>query len=515
MKKIFWILVTMLVTAQAYAQQVYQIRADSVRLHNTPENAELIIENRTRDTLGLLFNKGAGRTEFKKVNLQSLSGGRIAVTGHDTVSVNVTAVVSVDSLWRKGDSIAYRKNNRNYAFFAPLVWNKQSDARLVAPKNGDLMRYNLPLNKWENWTFADTILGRGTNTILGLSIKKNFAIFSNVPYDSVGSESTALGYSALSNRDGVVIGHMARADQSGDAVSLGTKATNWQAWSIAIGPYSGVYSEAFSLALGTYATASAYQSVVMGYRAQAMLGNQNQVAVGALALSRANFSLALGYGAASAGGVAVGYMAQAIPARAVSIGAYSRVASSSGVAIGYGAYTKTGSSMGLFDYEESVAQDSVNLTGYLITRFKGGYELYTDSSLMMKLYSTAPKGTSFTTIHPNYTIFGIPALPQTSRLNVIGSIGLPIQRVSSNYTLTADDYSIVALNSVTLTLPEDVGLESRIYELMNASATSLTVATTSSQKIKNLDSDTATSYALTSGARITVQFDGTDWWIIQ
>lgn len=51
------------------AQYVHQIKADSVRIYGACDTAELILENRTQDTLGFLFNRGKGRTEFRKLQI--------------------------------------------------------------------------------------------------------------------------------------------------------------------------------------------------------------------------------------------------------------------------------------------------------------------------------------------------------------------------------------------------------------------------------------------------------------
>ncbi|MBS1566519.1 MAG: hypothetical protein JST39_19195, partial [Bacteroidetes bacterium] len=52
------------------AQYVYTINADSVKITNHCDTAELIIENHTQHVPGFLFNKGRGRTEFRKVMQQ-------------------------------------------------------------------------------------------------------------------------------------------------------------------------------------------------------------------------------------------------------------------------------------------------------------------------------------------------------------------------------------------------------------------------------------------------------------
>ncbi|SIN71019.1 hypothetical protein [Chitinophaga niabensis] len=513
MKKIFLILIFFLAAGQMHAQQIYQIRADSVRIYNDVGTAELIVENRTRDTLGFLFNKGHGRTEFHKLNLQSLSGGRIALIGHDTVAINVTPVKNVDSLWQKGDSVAYRIDSRNYAVFAPLTFSKLNDVRYFAIKNEDLLRYNLSLNKWENWAFADTLLGRDLPFNLGISRIKT-AYFSNVPYDSIGQNSVALGFSAMAkSSSAIAIGYLARS-AIGNSIAIGSMSNNaLNGYSVAIGP--SVYLTANnSIAIGALAKVTVSNSIALGYSSNAIVPSSMQIAIGAFSAAKGVYSTALGFQAVTAGGTSIGYRADAY-GTSVAIGADSRTANLNAIAIGPpGAYAKTVQSMGLFDAEDGQGRDSANVVRGFFARFKGGYELYTDSSFTMKQV-TGDKGAVFFSSNPHSTFLGLPVSSQASTLNVNGSLSLPLTKVSSNYAITSNDYTVIALNSVTLTLPGDVGANPRLYELQNASASSLTVATSLSQKIKNLDTDTTTSYALASGARITVQFDGTDWWIIQ
>lgn len=55
----------------SFSQTIYQIRADSVRIYNTCDTAELILENRTQNVPGFLYNKGKGRTEFRKLTFDT------------------------------------------------------------------------------------------------------------------------------------------------------------------------------------------------------------------------------------------------------------------------------------------------------------------------------------------------------------------------------------------------------------------------------------------------------------
>ncbi|MGF6846851.1 hypothetical protein QFZ51_002086 [Chitinophaga sp. W3I9] len=88
MKTVFLAIATLLLTNFCFAQHVYQIKADSVRIYNTCDTAELILENRTQDTLGFLFNKGKGRTEFRKMHLSAVGSNAIAITGQDTLNLS-------------------------------------------------------------------------------------------------------------------------------------------------------------------------------------------------------------------------------------------------------------------------------------------------------------------------------------------------------------------------------------------------------------------------------------------
>jgi hypothetical protein len=87
MKVLFLAITGSLLTTFCFAQNVYQIRADSVRIYNTCDTAELILENRTQDTLGFLYNKGKGRTEFRKIQLALIGNEAIAIPGQDTLEL--------------------------------------------------------------------------------------------------------------------------------------------------------------------------------------------------------------------------------------------------------------------------------------------------------------------------------------------------------------------------------------------------------------------------------------------
>jgi hypothetical protein len=88
MKKWLLALTCVLLTSLSYAQNVYQIRADTVRIYNTCDTAELVLENRTQDTLGFLYNKGKGRTEFRRLQLLKIGSSKLAIVGQDTIDLD-------------------------------------------------------------------------------------------------------------------------------------------------------------------------------------------------------------------------------------------------------------------------------------------------------------------------------------------------------------------------------------------------------------------------------------------
>jgi len=89
MKALFFAVIGLLLTNICFAQHVYQINADTVRIYNSCDTAELVLENHTQDTLGFLYNKGKGRTEFRRLQLASVGTGKLAILGQDTVDLDL------------------------------------------------------------------------------------------------------------------------------------------------------------------------------------------------------------------------------------------------------------------------------------------------------------------------------------------------------------------------------------------------------------------------------------------
>lgn len=122
MKHIYIFIVFLLSTQLAKSQHVYQIRADSVRIYNVCDTAELIIENRTRGVAGFLYNKGNGRTEFRRLQLESIGGNQIAISGQDTLDIStLPGIGGVDTIYRDGNYIKYNKRGITYSLLAPVA----------------------------------------------------------------------------------------------------------------------------------------------------------------------------------------------------------------------------------------------------------------------------------------------------------------------------------------------------------------------------------------------------------
>lgn len=68
------------------AQYIHNIKADTVTITNDSCSAELILQNSTKNVNGFLFNKGNGRTEFRKA-LIPLGNGQYLIGG-DTLSAS-------------------------------------------------------------------------------------------------------------------------------------------------------------------------------------------------------------------------------------------------------------------------------------------------------------------------------------------------------------------------------------------------------------------------------------------
>jgi len=93
-------------------------------------------------------------------------------------------------------------------------------------------------------------------------------------------------------------------------------------------------------------------------------------------------------------------------------------------------------------------------------------------------------------------------------LSTASNSSINVYLTNTNYTATADDYYIGAVNhSITVTLP--LGTVGKVYIVKNQVNGNITVIGTSGQKL-----DTSNSKTLGTNDSIIVVFDGTRWNII-
>lgn len=85
MRNIIIFLLALVYAGNVAGQSVLPFRGDTIKIQKVGGYAELVIENRTKDTTGFLFNKGGGRTEFRKV--RQLNDSTI-IFGFDTIKIS-------------------------------------------------------------------------------------------------------------------------------------------------------------------------------------------------------------------------------------------------------------------------------------------------------------------------------------------------------------------------------------------------------------------------------------------
>src|SRR5688572_6093458 len=172
MKRILFILALLCLEKSLAAQYVYTIKADSVKITNSCDTAELIIENHTQNVPGFLYNKGRGRTEFRRITKLNDSS---LVFGGDTLSI-------------KGGITA---NNGLNLLNSNVQLGQQVGA--VGNPAALLEHREIPTNGF-NTVFTGTgKVGIGTNTpVQSLSVNGSFGVTSANGYIS----SLAGGYPA-------------------------------------------------------------------------------------------------------------------------------------------------------------------------------------------------------------------------------------------------------------------------------------------------------------------------------
>jgi prefoldin subunit 5 len=272
--------------------------------------------------------------------------------------------------------------------------------------------------------------------------------------------------------------------------SVGGSNTN-SSFNVSIG-YNAI-SYAFGVTVGA-ASSGASSGVAIGYSAS---GYSQGVAIG-------RDTRGFGYGVAV--GYRSGYSLNTSANRlSTLIGAYSGYQITTGVGnimVGYGAG---------YDSTYSPTTGSYNI---LI-----GYNAWTPSTSTSNFLNIGGLifGTELSTTANTISTgnVGIRTTAPNSALHVNGSFAVPITTTTSNYTLSSNDYSVLANASsgaITITLPTASGIAGRIYVIkkIDSSANAVTITPNTGQTI-----DGANSYALSTQYKyVVLQSTGSNWVII-
>jgi hypothetical protein len=157
MHRILLLLILFCLGKNLSAQYVYTIKADSVKITNSCDTAELIVENHTQNVPGFLFNKGKGRTEFRK-GLLKLNDSLYRI-GADTLKIPKPAVITASNgLSMVGNSVQFGFANGQGTAGTLLTSDR------YFPMNG----YNLNFQNG-NIVLQNQVTGSANPTLLSLS----------------------------------------------------------------------------------------------------------------------------------------------------------------------------------------------------------------------------------------------------------------------------------------------------------------------------------------------------------
>lgn len=238
MKKIIVLSLFFLSGIVASAQYIYKIKADSVLITNDSCNAELNLENSTRNVNGFLYNKGNGRTEFRKA----------AIKLNDS-----TYVIGGDTI-RLSNSGSYIRNQNSSA---------QSSANFWIDGTGRSNIFTSPGSGTYSEKFGLGTSANGNYTVaLGYGASSNYTYGTVVGYGASTSNTltTAIGYGASAHDYcSTVVG--ANAYTTGQyTVAVGYNA-HAAGYGTALG--NGAYAGPYAVAIGAAISSNGY-SVVIG-----------------------------------------------------------------------------------------------------------------------------------------------------------------------------------------------------------------------------------------------------------
>jgi hypothetical protein len=204
MRNVLFIVALSLLTNTVSAQNVYTIKADSVKLTGC-DSAELIIENHTQGIPGFLYNTGHGRTVFKR-GVVKINDSMFLIGG-DTLKVQNSWSIFGNSGTNSGtnflgtnDSVAlaFKVFTRRAGRITPDGWGTfygiGAGNSSAAPSNTGIGFSALQANTTGSNNTAMGASALVTNTT---GYHNTGAGFGALYHNITGSENTALGYASL------------------------------------------------------------------------------------------------------------------------------------------------------------------------------------------------------------------------------------------------------------------------------------------------------------------------------
>jgi hypothetical protein len=442
MKKIFLLLTTILIVVVAFTQPVftYKIKADSVLITNDSCEAELILENSTKNSKGFLYNRGNGRTEFRQaaIKLDDLH----YLVGNDTITLT-----AAPAAWKlAGNSVTPATDFIGSVNNASVRLRTNNNERIVIDSNGKTgVGVTVPSGQLHIKATTDTaalvIQGSASQTRHLLDLKN--------------SSGTLLSYF---NKGGGFY-FAPPMDQMVAALHL-------------VPTFNGAYHnvgpfDAFLLDGTNMGQFGIYQGENWSYiKIKDPVGSE---------LFKINNK-----GKTIFGGTTI-------------------------------TNNRDGSILVNPDVTGSYHTNNDFDNVYITATGTVNYGLYNGHKFRLLRVTGHEEALTAT----REGDIGIGTLLPNSKMQVTGSVSLPIINTSSNLTLNATHYTVTVDASAgnrTITLPNAVGAAGRIYVIKKTDVTgnNVTIATTSSQTIDGA----ANKMISTQYAGYTVQSDNTNWMII-
>lgn len=210
MKKYLILTVILFLSNIIQAQYVRSVKADTVRVTNDSCNAELILENSTKDTAGYLFNTGKGQTIFKKP-LVYLGNGTYAL-GLDTIWAGVSNGHDLQSITTLGNSTSNSLHIGQDSYFngvrigvggattiSNTILGVDAFSSNTFPGSENNIAIGYHAMKFVNNADADANIAIGESSLFeSTSGKNNVALgFRTLRLNSTGSANTAIGHQAM------------------------------------------------------------------------------------------------------------------------------------------------------------------------------------------------------------------------------------------------------------------------------------------------------------------------------